>query len=118
MISCEFISIEDDEPDIVISFSCAKEIYDQEQDVIIQRTPKYEYALPEYERGAHVSVGYGSDEINVLKSIELSGRNVIIKGDRVIEERDCEKIDNDEWAYFKDALMKMNFDNSFELKIA
>ena len=118
MIPCRFIGIDGEEPDLVISFSCAREIYDQENDIILQGTRKYEHMLPEHERGALVSVGYGSDEINMLESIGLYGRNVIIKDGCVIEEPDCRNVSSEEWAFLKEFLKRVNCDNSFEVKIA
>lgn len=118
MIVCQFISVEDEEPDLIVSFSCAREVDDQDDDIMIHRTPKYETLMPEEERGAHVSVGYDSDEINVLETITIRGRTITVQGGAVSESRDCGRVDEKEWKRMIKVLREMNFDHCIRMDIA
>ncbi len=117
MIKCDFINIEDTEPDLIISFGCLGEAYDQKNDILIQRVPVYEAFLNEEERGALLSVGYSSDERNVLKLIEVDEKNktVLFKGGTVNEVRDCSRIDDATFQEMSSFFARLNFDNSFQI---
>ena len=120
MIKCDFINIEDTEPDLIISFGCMGKTYDQKDDILIQRVPVYETFLDKEERGALLSVGYSSDERNVLQSIEVDEKNktVLFKGGAVNEIRDCSRIDDVTFKEMSSFFARVNFDNSFQIKKA
>lgn len=115
MIYCDFINIEITELDFIISFGYMGENYDQEKDILIIRTPIYEGILDKEERGAHLSLGYNSEAINVLQSINIDEKEKIIsfEGGSIIEVRNCSKINDDTFEKMKYFFEKINFDNSF-----
>ena len=55
MKTVSFISIEDDPPDLILSFAIWEPELDDIRSLILLRTPKYEVFLNEYERGVKVT---------------------------------------------------------------
>ena len=117
MIYCDFINIDITEPDFIISFGYMGENYDQENDILIIRTPIYEGILDVEERGAHLSLGYNSEAINVLQSININKKEKIIsfEGGSIIEVRNCSNINDETFEEMKRFFEKINFDNSFSI---
>ena len=68
-----FISIEDDPPDLILSFAIWQPELDDIRSLILLRTPEYESILDETERGVKVSdEAWLEDEDDMLKEIEFS----------------------------------------------
>lgn len=68
-----FISIEDDPPDLIISFALWEADLDDIRSLILMRTPEYEVFLYESERGVKVSdEAWLNEEDDMLKKIEFS----------------------------------------------
>ena len=68
-----FISIEDDSPDLIISFALWEADLDDIRSLIFMRTPEYEVFLYESERGVKVSdEAWLNEEDDMLKKIEFS----------------------------------------------
>jgi hypothetical protein len=117
MIYCDFINIDITEPDFIISFGCMGENYDQDNDILIVRTPIYEGILNEEDRGAHLSLGYNSETVNVLQSVNIDEKEKIIsfEGGSIKEVRNCSIIDDNTFKKMKEFFQIINFDNSFSV---
>jgi len=62
-----FISIEDNPPDLILSFAIWQPELEEIRSLILMRTPEYEFMLDEVERGVNVSVD--KEEIEQAKTI-------------------------------------------------
>ena len=113
-----FISIEDDPPDLILSFAIWHPELDDIRSLILLRTPKYEVFLDEAERGVNVSYeAWMNDQDEMLKRVELHDEMItIITTDRRFD-LDISKVDEDEIEEAKKILNRMNFDDRFEMKI-
>ena len=97
-----FIEIEDDPPDLILSFAVWQPELDDIRSIILMRTPEFELLLDESERGVAVFDEVWSDD----------------EDDRLIKiELDLRKVDQEEIEQAKAILQKMNFDHSFEMRI-
>ena len=113
-----FISIEDDPPDLILSFAIWQPELEGIRSLILMRTPKYEFAFDEAERGVKVSDEACSDDIDdLLKEIEFHNNFVRIISDHHQFDLDLRKIDKKNIKKAKKILEKMNFDNRFEIKV-
>ena len=113
-----FISIEDDPPDLILSFAIWQPELEDIRSLILTRTPKYEFVLDETERGVKVSDEAWLDDVDdVLKEIEF--RNDFLRIITVHHqfELDLRKVDKKDIKQAKKFLKKMNFDNRFEMQI-
>jgi hypothetical protein len=118
METVSFISIEDDPPDLILSFAVWQPELDDIRSLILMRTPKYEPFLDEAERGVTVSYeDWPDDEDDMLKEIEFGDDVVRIITDRHQFELDLRKVDKEEIDQAKAILKKMNFDNSYKMRI-
>jgi len=115
-----FISLEETDKDIIISFA----IYNDETSIsslILHRTLFFEEMLPVEERGVHVtyeSDRYEQEDFNMLKSIKISSKNILIESTFRQYKVDISKIENEEINEMIEILNKQNYDNKFELQIA
>ena len=110
-----FISVEDDD-DLIVSFAMGEYATDS---LILLRTPKYEIFLPEEERG--VSVGTGDPEEstnNFLISIDWGQKVVKLESSARHYVLDIQSVPQTDINAAKRVLGKMNFDNSFTLKMS
>ncbi len=74
-----FISIEDEPPDLILSFAIWQPELEDIRSLILLRTPEYEFILDETERGVKVSdEAFSDDEDDMLKEIEFSDNLVRI----------------------------------------
>jgi len=113
-----FISIEDDPPDLVLSFAIWQPELEAIRSLIFMRTPRYESILDETERGVKVSDEAWLDDIDdLLKVIEFHNDFVRIITHHHQFELDLSKVDIKDIRKAKKFLKKMNFDNRFEIKI-
>jgi hypothetical protein len=113
-----FISIEDDPPDLILSFAIWQPELDDIRSLILIRTPKYEFVLDEAEHGVKVSdEDWLNDEDDMLEEIEFGDDFVKIITDYHQFELDLRKVDKEEIEQAKTILERMNFDNRFEMRI-
>ena len=116
-----FASAEDDE-DLIVSFVTPGEGYSDGdaidvKSLILLRSPQYEAALYEYERGVNVSYGdLPDDEHDLLEEIEFRSDVVHIRTTHKTYDLDISGVDADEITKAKRVLEKMNFDGRFELR--
>ena len=113
-----FISIEDDPPDLILSFAIWQPELEDIRSLILLRTPEYEFILAETERGVKVSdEAFPDDEDDMLKKIEFGEGLVRIITNHHQFDLDLRKIDKEDIEQAKNFLKKMNFDNRFEIQI-
>ncbi|MCP4624381.1 MAG: hypothetical protein GY850_12730 [bacterium] len=113
-----FISIEDDPPDLILSFAIWQPELEDIRSLILLRTPKYEFILDETERGVKVSdEAFSDDEDDMLKEIEFGDDLVRIITDNHQLDMDLRKIDKEDIEQAKAFLKRMNFDNRFEIRV-
>ena len=75
-----FINIEDDPPDLILSFAIWQPELDDIRSLILLRTPEYEFILDETERGVKVSdEAFSDDEDDLLRTIY---NTIYVKGIR------------------------------------
>jgi hypothetical protein len=118
METVSFIDIEDDPPDLIISFAVWQPELDDIRSIILMRTPEFEFLLDESERGVAVSDEiWTNDEEDRLNKIELGDNIVKITTNYHQFELDLRKVDKEEVDQAKAILQKMNFDHSFEMLI-
>ena len=112
-----FISIEDEPPDLILSFAVWQPELDDIRSLILLRTPEYEFILDETERGVKVSDdAFSDDEDDMLKEIEFGDDFVRIITDHHQFELDLRKVDKEDIEQAKIFLKRMNFDNRFEIR--
>jgi len=113
-----FISIEDDPPDLILSFAIWQPELEDIRSLILMRTPKYESVLDETERGVKVSdETWMDDEDDMLEKIEFGDDFVRIITNHHEFELDLRKVDKKDIEQAKTILKRMNFDNRFEIRI-
>jgi hypothetical protein len=106
--------------DLVLSFAVCKP--DDPADIeslTILRTPKYEFFLYEWERGASVSFERGrkGEEIVLLREVFYApdDKCITLRTDRHTYKLDVRKVDPRELSAMCRVLRKMNFDSSIQL---
>ena len=113
-----FISIEDDPPDLILSFAIFQTELEDIRSLILMRTPKYEVLLDESEHGVKVSdEAWLNDEDDMLRKVEFGNDFVKIISRHHQFDLDLRKVDKEEIDQAKTILKRMNFDNRFELRI-
>ncbi len=113
-----FISIEDNPPDLILSFAIWQPELEEIRSLILMRTPEYEFMLDEAERGVNVSdEAWRDDEDDILKKIEFGDDFVRIITNHYQFELDLRKVDKEEIEQAKTILQRMNFDNRFEMRL-
>ena len=113
-----FISIENDPPDLILSFAIWQPELDDIRSLILLRTPGYESILDETERGVKVSdEAWLDDEDDMLKEIEFGDDIVRIITDHHQFDLDLRKVDKEDIEQAKSFFKRMNFDNRFEIRI-
>jgi hypothetical protein len=113
-----FISIEDEPPDLILSFAIWEPDLEGIRSLILMRTPEYEFVLDEAERGVKVSdEALLDDEDDMLENIEFGDYFVRIITNYNRFELDLSKVDKKEIDQAKALLKRMNFDNCFEIRI-
>jgi hypothetical protein len=113
-----FINIEDDSPDLILSFALWQADLDDIRSLILMQTPEYEVFLYESERGVRVSdEAWLNEKDDMLKKIEFGDDLVRIITNHHQFELDLRKVDKEEIEQAKNFLERMNFDNRFEIQI-
>ena len=116
----QFISLEEDEKDILISFV----IPDKEigvKSLILHRTFFFEEILDEKEKGVKVSLEgetFDNDYLNTLTKIEIKNKGIMIFSKFSEYNLDISRIDDTEIYNMIRLLKKQNYDNRFTIKIA
>jgi nitrate reductase NapAB chaperone NapD len=118
METVSFIEIEDDPPDLIISFAVWQPELDDIRSIILMRTPEFELLLDESERGVTVSDEIRTnDEEDRLNKVELIDNILKITTNYHQFELDLRKVNKEEVDQAKAIFQKMNFDHSFEMII-
>lgn len=103
--------------DLIVSFAIESDEPDEVKSLILLRTPKYEFALDDAERGVSVSHDDFPDEENdLLEVLELGLSTVRIVTQHRKYLLDVQQVDGQEIRRAGEMLRKMNFDNRFVLK--
>jgi hypothetical protein len=117
MENAQFITNEDG-VDLIVSFAIPIGEPGDVKSLTLLRTPKYEFALDELERGVSVSFEDFPDGRNeLLKKLTIEGNMVTITTDYGTYTVNIENVEQTEIQESKRILKKMNFDGRFELKI-
>ena len=118
MHSVEFITLEDEDPDLVVSFALAPQATSS---ITLMRTPKYESLLPDEERGVVVAAGiHGTDERELLVSISINmqeGLGAIVSSKKTYE-LSLTNIPTEDLEASVALLRQMNFDTRFVVNAA
>ena len=118
MHTVEFITLEDEDPDFVVSFALAPQAASS---ITLLRTPKYESLLPDEERGVVVAAGvHGTDERELLVSISFNmqdGLGAIVSTKRTYE-FSLTRIPAEDVEASIALLRQMNFDSRFVVNAA
>ncbi len=113
MENVRFITIEDEEPDLVLSFAL-DHTERGIKSLILQRTLKYEIFLPENERGVHVSMEGDEDyEYNLLESIKIEKSTITISASRKEYVLSIARIEEVQIKEMRKFIRKLNFDSNF-----
>jgi hypothetical protein len=91
-----FISIEDEPPDLILSFAIWQPELEDIRSLILLRTPQSEFILDETERGVKVDDELFSDEDDMLKEIEFGDDPVKIITDHRQFDLDLRKVDKED----------------------
>ena len=114
----EFMTIEENEKDLILSFA----IDDEDgfiKSLILHRTLFYEFVLPDEERGTKVSLeGDQLDEehLNTLECFEFDVPVLRIKSRFRSYEIDARNLEAEEFERIKKSLARQNYDGRFEVK--
>jgi len=116
MQSVLFISVEDEEPDLILSFALKPSA---ETSLTLIRTPKYESILDESERGVSISAGNSNLPMrNTLVSVHWTMDRVEIVSAYSRHTLDIASVDREEVEQAKLMLQIMNFDQRFQIHAA
>jgi hypothetical protein len=114
-----FITVETGD-DLIVSFAvCEPDDLADVESLTILRTPKYEFFLEEWERGASVSFGRQRerDEVVLLREVFFAPDDecITLRTDHQTYKLDVRKVDPSELSAMCGAFRKMNFDSSIRL---
>lgn len=114
-----FITIEDEPPDLILSFAVDLGEPGEIASLILMRTPAYELVLPVEERGVSVAYELDSwDDDDQLRRIRMRRDRVeITTAQRRHYVLDVSRIDPEALRDARELLRRMNFDHSFELDL-
>ena len=112
-----FITNEDGE-DLIVSFAIPIDDSGDVKSLTLLRTPQYEFALEEFERGVKVSCeDLPNDRDEFLEKLTIEGNMVTIATDYGKYAVNIGNVEQEEIQKAKRILNKMNFDGRFELNI-
>ena len=113
----EFITTESGD-DLIVSFAIRRADPEEIRSLTLLRTPKYEFALDEFERGVSVSdEDRDEDDTDMLEEIEFIGIGVRIAARHAEYHLDCRTVGPEELESAKKILHAMNFDRRFKIHI-
>ncbi len=111
----DFITTESGD-DLIVSFAIGRIDSDEIRSLTLMRTPKYEFALDDSERGVSVSdEDREEDDSDLLEEIEFLGDEVRIASRNANYQLDCCRVDAEEVEDAKKILQAMNFDGRFKI---
>jgi len=113
----EFIAIERDENDLILSFAI-KDEKTGVKSLILHRTLFCEEFIPDDERGVKVSLegeSFPEESLNMLESIEISKNKITIKAKYRSYLVNVSKIDKADISELKLLVSKQNYDNRFKI---
>ena len=114
----QFISIEDKEPDLILSFALDNGEMGVKS-LVLLRTHRYEVLLPEYERGVHVSMEGDEDPENkLLLEVSVNKGTATISTQKKSYELDISRVEETELEEMLIIIQKLNFDSSFKMSNA
>jgi hypothetical protein len=116
----EFINLEEDENDLIISFAVAHETIGVNS-LILHRTMLYEEFLDEEDRGVRVSMEGDNlkfDERNLLQNFKIEDGKIEIVSTCSKYDLDISRIEASEIAVMVELLIKQNYDGRFTLHVA
>jgi hypothetical protein len=116
MYKVPFITVDDEEPDLVVSFPLGPAA---ETSLTLIRTPEFESLLDEDDRG--VSVGSGNGEAmrrELLRALYWLDGQAVVVSDAAEYRLDLSAVDADEIVAAKSLLERMNFDGRFSIHAA
>lgn len=117
METVSFISIEDDPPDLILSFAVWQPELDGIESLILMRTPEFEVFLHQSERGVSVSYeDWPDNEQEKLEKIQFEDDFVRIITNYHQLELYLGKVGIEEIEDAKSILKRMNFDNCFDMQ--
>ena len=112
-----FITNEDGD-DLIVSFAIPIDDSGNVKSLTLLRTPKYEFALEEFERGVKVSCeDLPNDRDEFLEKVTIEGNMVTIATDYGKYAVNIGNVEQKEIQKSKRILNEMNFDGRFELNI-
>lgn len=118
--SVQFISLEDSDKDIIISFA----IDDLEMGIkslILHRTLFFEHLLDDEERGVKVSLegdSFDEEDFNMLHEIKIGNQKIEIGSSFRNYELDVSRIEKRDIQNMVALLKKQNYDNRFTIHFA
>jgi hypothetical protein len=115
----DFITLEEGD-DLIVSFAISGKVPGDVVSLTLIRTPKFEFALPDEERGvivSHESFPPGDDPER-LQRIRVAPPVVSIATTHRRYELDVSKVDHRELDSAQRILERMNFDRRFVLRLA
>ena len=116
MYKVPFISTEDEDPDLIVSFALGQ---NAETSLTLLRTPKYESILDESERGVSVGTGKnGGLKRELLLSVYWLHGQAVVTSSKEEYRLDLSTVDPEEIEDAKKLLNRMNFDNCFSIHAA
>ena len=110
-----FLSIEDEEPDLVVSFALEPH---GSQSITLLRTPRYEAILPEEARGVAVMSGNQCTPRELLRSIAITLEEVVIQSQARTHCLSASKLSGEDRTKALNMLKRMNFDGRFVINAA
>jgi hypothetical protein len=113
----QFISLEDTDKDIVISFA----LDDPEMGIkslILHRTLFFEFLLDEEERGVNVSLEDDEEDLNMLQEITIGEERIEISSSFREYQLDVSDIEQGEIKNMVKLLEKQNYDHRFKIHFA
>ena len=115
----DFVAVESGD-DLTVSFVIGRPMDpDEIRSLILSRTPKYEFALDDSERGVSVSdEDRDEDDSDLLEEIAFQGDEVRIVSRNADYQLDCSRVDAEELEDAKKTLHAMNFDGRFKIQIS
>ena len=117
MENASFITNEDGD-DLIVSFAIPIDEYADVKSLTLLRTPKYEFALDESERGVSISFeDFPDDRNELLRKLTIEGNVVTITTNYGTVTVNIGNVEQAEIQESKRILKKMNFDGRFELEV-
>lgn len=116
----EFISLEEDDKDLIVSFAVEDEIIGVKS-LILHRTLFYEEIFVEEERGVKVSMegeNLKHDHLNLLQEISIRDYEIEIVTAYRKYQLDISRIDSSEIAEMVKLVKKQNHDGRFVMHVA